>query len=110
GSRISAGPGSEDSTLPGSVVPSSGGTDPTGGKSLLTSGFLPSVYQGVQCRSAGEPILYLTDPAGMDRADRRRSLDALAQLNSFEETALGDPETITRIAQYELAYRLTIEV
>jgi hypothetical protein len=70
--------------LPGFVVLVSGGTDPTGGKSLWSSGFLPSVYQGVQCRSRGEPILYVTDPKGMSRDTRRRSLDALKDLNEVE--------------------------
>src|SRR5215207_9069424 len=77
GSWVTYGLGSESENLPGFVVLVSGGTDPTGGKSLWSSGFLPSVYQGVQCRSAGEPILYLSDPAGMSRTTRRRSLDAL---------------------------------
>lgn len=110
GSWLTYGLGSENQDLPGFVVLISGGTDPTGGKSLWSSGFLPSVYQGVQCRSAGEPILYLSDPAGMSRASRRRSLDALSELNALEEKRLGDPETRTRIAQYELAYRMQIAV
>jgi len=102
--------GSVNQDLPGFVVLLSGGTDPTGGKSLWGSGFLPSVYQGVQCRSSGEPILYANDPAGMDRATRRRSLDALNRLNSIEANQFGDPETATRISQYELAYRMQIAV
>lgn len=110
GSWLTYGLGSENRDLPGFVVLVSGGTDPTGGKSLWSSGFLPSVYQGVQCRSTGEPILYLSDPAGMERATRRRSLDALARLNELESARFGDPETITRIAQYELAYRMQIAV
>src|SRR5579871_6477642 len=65
GSWLTYGLGSENQDLPGFVVLISGGTDPTGGKSLWSSGFLPSVYQGVQCRSAGDPILYLSDPSGM---------------------------------------------
>src|SRR5204862_3753040 len=81
GSWITYGLGSENQDLPGFVVLISGGTDPTGGKSLWGSGFLPSVYQGVQCRTTGEPILYANDPAGMDRSSRRRSLDALRTLN-----------------------------
>src|SRR5256886_16788712 len=63
GSWLTYGLGSMNRDLPGFVVLISGGTDPTGGKSLWSSGFLPSVYQGVQCRSSGEPILYLSDPA-----------------------------------------------
>jgi hypothetical protein len=110
GSWITYGLGSENQDLPGFVVLLSGGTDPSGGKSLWGSGFLPSVYQGVQCRSAGEPILFVSDPKGMDRATRRRSLDALKALNEFELAEFGDPETLTRIAQYELAYRMQISV
>ncbi len=110
GSWLTYGLGSENQDLPGFVVLISGGTDPTGGKGLWGSGFLPSVYQGVQCRSAGEPILYLSNPKGMDRASRRRSLDALGKLNELEAKEYGDPETVTRIQQYELAYRMQIAV
>ena len=110
GSWLTYGLGSENKDLPGFVVLLSGGTDPTGGKSLWSSGFLPSVYQGVQCRSAGEPILFLNDPPGMDRYSRRRSLDALEKLNELEAEQFGDPETLTRIAQYELAYRMQLSV
>jgi hypothetical protein len=110
GSWVTYGLGSENENLPGFVVLLSGGTDPTGGKSLWGSGFLPSVYQGVQCRSEGEPILYVENPPGMDRTSRRRILDAVDQLNSKEAEAFGDPETITRIQQYELAYRMQIAV
>lgn len=110
GSWLTYGLGSENQDLPGFVVLLSGGTDPTGGKGLWGSGFLPSVYQGVQCRSAGEPILYLNNPAGMNRESRRRSLDALNKLNELEEKQFGDPETLTRIQQYELAYRMQIAV
>ncbi|HYG77810.1 MAG TPA: DUF1501 domain-containing protein [Planctomycetota bacterium] len=110
GSWLTYGLGSENQDLPGFVVLLSGGTDPTGGKSLWSSGFLPSVYQGVQCRSAGEPILYSSNPAGMERETRRRSLDALKALNDVEAKTFGDPETVTRIAQYELAYRMQIAV
>lgn len=110
GSWLTYGLGSENQDLPGFVVLLSGGTDPTGGKSLWNSGFLPSVYQGVQCRSAGEPILYLNNPEGMSRENRRRSLDALGQLNDLEARQYGDPETLTRIQQYELAYRMQIAV
>ena len=84
GSWITYGLGTENQDLPGFVVLLSGGTDPTGGKSLWGSGFLPSVYQGVQCRSAGEPILFANNPAGMDRSSRRRTLDALDRLDEIE--------------------------
>jgi Protein of unknown function (DUF1501) len=110
GSWITYGLGSENQDLPGFVVLLSGGTDPTGGKALWSSGFLPSVYQGVQCRNEGEPILYVSDPKGMNRDSRRRSLDTLKRLNEFELEQFGDPETLTRINQYELAYRMQISV
>ena len=110
GSWATYGLGSENQDLPGFVVLLSGGTDPTGGKSLWGSGFLPGVYQGVQCRAAGEPILFSRDPAGMSRETRRHSLDLLRELNEAEAAAVGDPETVTRIAQYELAYRMQIAV
>ena len=67
GSWITYGLGTENQDLPGFVVLISGGTDPTGGKALWSTGFLPSVYQGVQCRTVGDPVLYVSDPKGMDR-------------------------------------------
>src|SRR5579872_4713361 len=110
GSWITYGLGSENQDLPGFVVMISGGSDPTGGKAAWGSGFLPSVYQGVQCRTAGDPILYVSDPKGMDRNTRRRSLDALKKLNEIELSQIGDPETQTRISQYELAFRMQVAV
>ena len=110
GSWVTYGLGSENANLPGFVVLISGDTDPSGGKSLWGSGYLPSVFQGVQCRSTGDPILYVSNPKGMSRAVRRRSLDALRKLNEQEYREIGDPETLTRISQYELAYRMQISV
>ncbi len=110
GSWITYGLGSENQNLPGFVVLISGGTDPTGGKALWSTGFLPSVYQGVQCRTTGDPILYVSNPKGMDRDVRRRSLDALRRLNEVELQQFGDPETLTRINQYELAFRMQLAV
>jgi hypothetical protein len=110
GAWATYGLGSENQNLPGYVVLLSGGSDPTGGKACWGSGFLPSVYQGVQCRASGEPILYANNPPGMSRDSRRRSLDALQALNQAEATQFGDPETVTRIAQYELAYRMQMSV
>lgn len=110
GSWITYGLGSENQDLPGFVVLVSGGSDPTGGKALWSNGFLPSVFQGVQCRSSGEPILFANNPEGMDRDVRRRSLDALKKLNELELAKIGDPETLTRISQYELAYRMQMAV
>jgi uncharacterized protein (DUF1501 family) len=83
---------------------------PNGGTSSFGSGFLPSVYQGVQCRSQGDPVLYVSDPPGMDRKTRRKSLDALKDLNELQARELGNAETLTRIAQYELAYRMQTSV
>ena len=110
GSWTTYGLGSENQNLPGFVVLISGGTDPSGGKSLWGNGFLPSVYQGVQCRTVGDPILYVSNPDGMNREVRRRSLDAIRQLNEQELDRLGDPETEARISQYELAYRMQLAV
>ena len=110
GSWLTYGLGTENQDLPGFVVLLSGGTDPTGGKSIWSSGFLPSVYQGVQCRTTGEPILYADNPQGMSRESRRATLDALKAINEREAAAFGDPETITRIEQYELAYRMQVTV
>src|SRR5262245_44174130 len=110
GSWITYGLGSENQDLPGFVVLISGGTDPTGGKALWSTGFLPTVFQGVQCRTTGDPVLYVNNPAGLDRDDRRRSLDALRRLNEIELQQFGDPETLTRISQYELAFRMQMAV
>jgi hypothetical protein len=110
GAWITYGLGSESQDLPGFVVLISGGTDPTGGKALWSTGFLPSVYQGVQCRTTGDPILYVSNPKGMGRDVRRRSLDALRRLNEVELQEFGDPETLTRISQYELAFRMQMAV
>jgi hypothetical protein len=110
GSWVTYGLGSENEDLPGFVVLISSGVQPNGGKNSFGSGFLPSVFQGVQCRSQGDPVLYASDPPGMDRALRRRSLDALNELNSLQAHELGHPETATRIAQYELAFRMQTSV
>jgi hypothetical protein len=110
GSWVTYGLGTENENLPGFVVLVSGGKTPDAGKSVWGTGFLPTVHQGVQCRASGEPVLYVSDPAGMDRAVRRRSLDTLHQLNEMHAQVDGDPETHTRIAQYELAYRMQASV
>src|SRR5438270_5713949 len=110
GSWLTYGLGSESEELPGFVVLIAGGTDPTGGKALWSTGYLPTVYQGVQCRTSGEPILYVNNPPGIDRDVRRRSLDALRKLNEYELQQFGDPETLTRISQYELAFRMQMAV
>ena len=111
GSWVTYGLGSENENLPGFVVLASGGKTPSAGKSLWGSGFLPTIYQGVQCRTdGGDPILFLSDPKGMSRADRRKTLDAINDLNRFQHQAVGDPETLTRISQYELAFKMQVSV
>lgn len=110
GSWVTYGIGSPNQNLPGYVVLISGGTNPSAGKTAWGSGFLPSVFQGVQCRSKGDPVLYVSDPAGMSRSLRRKSLDALNELNQIQANELADPETLTRMAQYELAFRMQMSV
>jgi hypothetical protein len=111
GSWVNYGLGSENENLPGFVVLASGGKTPSAGKSLWGSGFLPTVYQGIQCRTdGGDPILYLSNPSGMSRAARRKTLDTIRDLNNFEHQNIGDPETLTRISQYELAFRMQMSV
>ncbi len=110
GSWLTYGLGSENENLPGFVVLLSGPSGPDGGTSLWGNGFLPSIYQGVQFRSQGDPVLYVSNPPGMDAATRRRSLDALKDLNEMQLREVGDPETLTRIEQYELAYRMQTSV
>jgi hypothetical protein len=110
GAWVTYGLGSENQNLPGFVVLVSSGVNPSSGNAVWGSGFLPSVYQGVQCRSEGDPVLYVRNPNGMDGGLRRLSLDALKDLNQMQAAELGDPETLTRIAQYELAYRMQTSV
>jgi hypothetical protein len=110
GAWVTYGLGTENQDLPGFVVLISSGVQPNGGKNSFGSGFLPSVYQGVQCRSQGDPVLYVSDPEGMSREVRRMSLDALNRLNELQAQELGHPETLTRIAQYELAFRMQTSV
>jgi len=110
GAWATYGLGTENQDLPGFVVLISSGVQPNGGANSYGSGFLPSVFQGVQCRSQGDPVLYVSNPGGMDRDLRRRSLDALKTLNELQAAELGHPETLTRIAQYELAYRMQVSV
>jgi hypothetical protein len=110
GSWVTYGLGSESQNLPGFIALVSSGTFPSAGNSCWSSGFLPSVYQGVQCRSQGDPVLYVSNPPGMNRDVRRLSLDALRDLNEMQAQELGSPETRTRIAQYELAFRMQVAV
>lgn len=109
GSWVTYGLGSENQNLPGYVVLVSG-PEPSAGKSVWGSGFLPTVYQGVQCRSAGEPVLYVKNPAGISDTLRRKSIEIINKINELEYEQIGDPEILSRISQYELAYRMQSEV
>ncbi len=98
--------GSESRDLPGFVVFSSGQKGPSGGNSNWGSGFLPSMYQGVQFRTSGDPVLYLSNPAGVDSKLQRDSLDSIRRLNRMRLEKVGDPEIETRISSFEMAYRM----
>ena len=110
GAWTSYGLGSENRNLPAFVVMISGG----GGQSLQSrywgNGFLPSSHQGVQFRSQGDPVLYVSNPPGLNGPTRRRMLDRLQALNQLQHERIGDPEILTRIEQYELAYRMQTSV
>jgi hypothetical protein len=110
GAWMTYGLGSECADLPGFVVLISGENQPDGGKACWGSGFLPTVYQGVEFRSQGDPVLFLTNPEGVTPEVRRQSLDALKALNEMELKRNGDPEILTRIASYEMAYRMQSSV
>jgi hypothetical protein len=110
GSWVTYGLGSENNNLPGFVVLTSGGKTPDAGKSVWGSGFLPSVYQGVQCRSEGDPVLFLSNPEGVDRDLKKKMIDAINQVNHQHYDEFHDPETLTRIAQYEMAFRMQMSV
>ena len=105
GSWLVYGLGSESENLPGYVVLSAG-RGASGGSSNWSSGFLPSTYQGVSFRGQGEPILYLSNPAGVRPANQRETLDAIGQLNEIRYQQVQDPEIASRIEQYELAFRM----
>jgi hypothetical protein len=110
GAWVTYGLGTENQNLPGFVVLTSGGTFPDAGKSVWGSGFLPSVYQGVQCRSEGDPVLFIKDPQGIDRDLRKASINAINEVNQQEYNEYNDPEILSRISQYEMAYRMQISV
>jgi hypothetical protein len=109
GSWVVYGLGSEAHDLPAYVVLLSG---PLGGAgtALWSAGFLPSVYQGIQFRSSGDPVLFLSNPPGHTAADRRQVLDAVKGLNEQHHAEMGDPEIATRIRQYEMAFRMQASV
>ena len=114
GSWVSYGLGCETDDLPAFVVMISRGTgrkvDQPLYDRLWGSGFLPTAYQGVKFRSGGDPVLYLSNPPGIDSAGRRSMLDDIRDLNDINEKQFGDPEIVTRIRQYEMSYRMQTSV
>ena len=114
GAWVSYGLGSLNQDLPAFVVLHSTWSAQRDAQALFSrmwgTGFLPSEHQGVQLRTTGDPVLYLSDPAGVDRATRRRVLDGVAELNTMQHEHFGDPEINARIAQYEMAYRMQASV
>jgi Protein of unknown function (DUF1501) len=114
GSWLSYGLGTLNQTLPTFVVMTASWTGRKEAQAIYNrlwgSGFLPSKYQGVALRSIGDPVLFLSNPSGIDASTRRRALDAINQLNEREYASIADPETQTRIAQYEMAFRMQTSV
>jgi hypothetical protein len=106
GAWVTYGIGSPSRELPGFVVLQSGPRGPRGGAPMWGSGFLPTTFQGVPFRSGGDPIVNLSRPAGVSAAGQRRVLDAVRELNAVRLADTGDPEIATRIASYEMAYRM----
>jgi hypothetical protein len=98
--------GSESKDLPGFVVFSTGDKGPSGGNSNWGSGFLPTLYRGVQFRTGSDPVLYLSNPAGVDRDLQKDTLDGLRSLNQMRLRDIGDPEIATRINAFEMAFRM----
>ncbi|HVV00126.1 MAG TPA: DUF1501 domain-containing protein, partial [Verrucomicrobiae bacterium] len=109
GSWVIYGLGSENENLPAYIVLLSGPLAGAG-TALWSSGFLPSIYQGVQFRGTGDPVLFLSNPGGHSSADRRRLLNTIAAVNQDSFKELGDPEISTRISQYEMAFRMQTSV
>src|SRR5690606_26701514 len=114
GAWLSYGLGSANENLPSFVVMTSVDKEASCGQLFYDyywgSGFLPSKYQGVKFRGSGDPVLYLSNPSGVPLPLRRGLLDDLAKLNAMKHAEFGDPEILTRIAQYEMAYRMQTSV
>lgn len=110
GSWVTYGLGTENQDLPGFIVLASGGKTPDAGKSVWGSGFLPTVYQGVQCRSEGDPVLYVSDPKGMDRSLKAEIIETTNALNEHRYDVVQDPEIKSRISQYEMAFKMQVSV
>ncbi len=106
GSWVTYGLGSESQDLPAYIVFNSGKKGPSAGSGNWNSGFLPSLHSGVEFRSSGDPVLYLSNPPGFDRLAQRQSLDAIGQLNQRQLDIYGDPEIASRINSYEMAFRM----
>jgi hypothetical protein len=106
GAWVTYGLGSESRDLPAFVVMSSGAKGPSGGSQCWGSGFLPTLYQGVQFRGAGDPVLYLGNPPGISEEVQRDSLDTIRKLNQQRLDVTGDPEIATRINSFEMAFRM----
>lgn len=106
GSWCSYGLGSENKDLPAFIVFSSGSKGPSGGSAVWSSGFLPTVHDGVLFRTTGDPVLYLSNPPGIDTTAQRDTLDVVSELNAMQLNAVGDPEIATRINSFELAFRM----
>ena len=109
GSWVTYGLGTENENMPGYVVLLSGALAGAG-TSLWSTGFLPSVYQGIQFRSKGDPVLFLSNPKGHTDKDRRRLIDAVKEMNELQYQQAGDDEILTRISQYEMAYAMQASV
>jgi len=108
GSWVTYGLGSESRDLPAFVVFSSGRKGPSGGNSNWGNGFLPTVYQGVPFRGSGDPVLYLSNPRGVDATVQRDSIETIGRLNRLRLDAVGDPEIATRISSFEMAHRMQL--
>ena len=109
GSWVNYGLGSENRDLPGFVVLITGLVGGAG-NSMWGSGFLPTIHQGIEFRSQGDPVLFLSNPSGVSRSDRHQVVESINRLNAIQLEELGDPEIETRIRQYELAYRMQSSV
>lgn len=102
--------GSENQNLPGFIVLASGGKSPDAGKSVWGSGFLPSIYQGVQCRTGADPVLYVSNPDGLSTDIRKNTISAINEINKKQYEEVKDPEILTRISQYEMAFKMQMSV
>ncbi|QDS93620.1 hypothetical protein FF011L_23930 [Roseimaritima multifibrata] len=106
GAWMTYGLGTENQNLPGYVVLVSGGKVPSAGKSVWSNGFLPADYQGIQCRIKADPVLFLSDPEGTARPLRSEMIDTISQINRQTYEQIGDPATVARIGQFEMAFRM----